>query len=205
MLKILADQLPPGAQLLNLDPGMVKVLNYGHERGFSVQYDDGAGRSTLMVTMADRLPPAPSSGAVPFCTGPSPSDQGPRRPGYEQPACAVVHLANGDTLRTWTSATDMVGLYDDAVQLIRPSGEYVQISAANATLDQHRPGDTGPAITVTRDKPPLGTAGWAAVAESPQWQLRIPRSLADAGVAFAGTVSRFPCAVGLKPADCAID
>ncbi|MFE9423890.1 hypothetical protein ACFYNO_13115 [Kitasatospora sp. NPDC006697] len=204
MLKILNDQLPPGGKLFNLNTYAVKADNRGPSHYIELQYDDGQGASTVMVTLSQSLTNMPSG--FDTCTGwTGGGDEGPRKPGYLKPSCTLTQLPDGDKLLAYVTGTDVVGLYDIGVKLIRPNGTYLQIVAANATLDQYHAGQSGVPITVTREQPPLGVAGWSTVAESPLWQDKIPQSLADAGVEFAKTVTRQPCPEGSKPGDCTID
>ncbi|MFI9269582.1 hypothetical protein ACIGXM_02465 [Kitasatospora sp. NPDC052896] len=202
LLGIFHDQLPPGAQLAKLDPYAVKFRNSATSRYIELQYDDGAGASTVMVELS-KFAPGYTPPAI-DCTGwHGGTDEGPRKPDYDKPACQAAQLPDGSRMVGYITATDVVGLYDDAVKLVRPDGTYLSITAANATLDQYT-GQHGPAITVTRDKPPLGLAGWEAIAQSPQWQFRVPQSVLDAGAAFATGVSHLPCPQGSKPGDCDI-
>ncbi|PBC70568.1 hypothetical protein BX265_5112 [Streptomyces sp. TLI_235] len=200
MLKILSDLLPPGAHLGNLDPFAVKFRTGADARYIELQYNDGHGASTVMVEVSRGGRPSP----VTCENWGGGSDEGTRKPGYEKPVCLFEQLPDGGTLRSFVTGTDVAGLYDEMVHLVRPDGVTVSVTAANATLDQYT-GQGGLPITVTRDRPPLGLAGWKDVARSPKWQFKVPQSVADAGVAFARTVSRFPCPKDAKKADCVID
>ncbi|WP_030268318.1 hypothetical protein [Streptomyces sp. NRRL B-24484] len=200
MTKILSDLLPPGARLGNLNPFGVKFNTKPDERYVELEYDDGHGASTVMLTVSRGRAPSP----VTCENWHGGSDEGTRKPGYEKPLCKTEDLPDGGRVRMFVTGTDMVGLYDEMVELTRPDGVTVQVVAANATLDQYT-GQKGVPITVTRDRPPLGLDGWKALVQSPRWQLRVPQSVVDAGRAFAKTVSRFPCPDDVKPADCRID
>ncbi|GAA2741706.1 hypothetical protein [Kitasatospora cinereorecta] len=202
MLKIFADQLPPGARLTNLDPFAVNYNNRGGEHYIEVQYDDGFGLSTVMVEFSHG---SPGTAGTMSCEGwPGGSDEGPRKPGNEKPMCRTTTLPDGSLMMSYITGTDVVGLYDQVVKLRRADGDYVSVTAANATLDQES-GKGGIPITVTRDRPPLGLSAWEAVVRSPQWQARIPERTAVEAVAYAKSVKRFPCPQGTKPADCVID
>ncbi|GAA4844541.1 hypothetical protein [Kitasatospora terrestris] len=202
MLKIFADQLPPGGRLLNLDPFAVKFNNVGMSHYIELQYDDGAGPATVMVTLGRsvRIP----GGGFSCATWTGSSDEGPRRAGSEKPMCRETTLPDGAVMTSYITGTDVVGLYDQGVKVERSNGDFVQIVAANATLDQYA-GQSGPPITVTRDRPPLGLSGWEAIARSALWQQQVPLSTAVAGVEFAKSVGRFPCPEDVKAADCVID
>ncbi|GAA1990267.1 hypothetical protein [Kitasatospora viridis] len=192
-LKILSDLLPPGAKLADLDPVMTRSGDHYSE--LQVEYDDGAGASTVSLTMQ----PTPTSGmigAVTDCTNFSATDEGPRKPGYEPAACRLTQLPDGSKVLSITHGVDAVGYYDNSVRLTRPNGDYVQIQVGNGTLGPLQPTHPGSNITVTRDKPPLDAAALAAIAENSVWQFKIPQSLADSGAAFARTVSEFPCPTG---------
>ncbi|WP_329582816.1 hypothetical protein OG500_22360 [Kitasatospora sp. NBC_01250] len=208
MLKILHDQLPPGGQLAKLNTFAVKFNTGPQRRYVELQYNDGAGPSTVMLDVSDAPPPTmPGKPGAPVpltCANwMGGTDEGhDRKPGYEHPTCQERQLPDGTKVFSYITGTDGYGLYDEAVKVSRPDGTQVSITAANATLDQVA---AGPGITVTRDKPPVGLPGWEAIALSPQWQMKIPQSLADAGVAYARTVTRLPCPQGSKPADCVID
>ncbi|MFG2821382.1 hypothetical protein ACGFX4_18385 [Kitasatospora sp. NPDC048365] len=203
MLKIFADQLPPGGRLLNLDPFAVKFNNVGMSRHYiELQYDDGAGPATVMVTLGRSV--RMSSGGFSCATWTGSSDEGPRRAGSEKPMCRETTLPDGAVMTSYITGTDAVGLYDQGVKVERSNGDFVQIVAANATLDQYT-GQSGQPITVTRDRPPLGLSGWEAIARSALWQQQVPLSTAVAGVEFAKSVGRFPCPDDAKAADCVID
>ncbi|GAB2710285.1 hypothetical protein [Kitasatospora kifunensis] len=205
MLKILNDQLPPGAQLGKLDTYAVKFNDNAHTRYVELQYNDGAGASTVMVTVSNAPIPTGIRAPMTDCTNwKGGVDEGGRKPGYEHPSCQVRQLPDGTKVLGYITGTDGYGLYDESVKVFRPDGTEVSITAANATLDQYT-GTPGPNLTVTRDKPPVGLPGWEAIAQSPQWQMKVPQSVVDAGVAFAKTVSRLPCPQDTKPGDCDID
>ncbi|MFD9128677.1 hypothetical protein [Kitasatospora sp. NPDC059571] len=217
MLKILSDELPPGGHLADLDPFAVKFNTAPTSRYIELQYDDGRGPSTVMLTLTHRAdPPAsgrpdasgravvPPASAFTCATWRGGSDEGPRRPGSEKPVCEESVLPDGSLMRSYITGVDVVGLYDVAVELTRPNGDRISVFAANGTLDRG-PGKTGHGITITRDRPPLGLAGWQSVLKSPRWQWKVPQSVVDAGAAFAGQVSRFPCPKDVKRTDCVID
>ncbi|MCU7826626.1 hypothetical protein [Kitasatospora sp. DSM 101779] len=200
MTEILADLLPPGARLGNLNPHGVKFNTKPDERYIELEYDDGHGPSTVMLTVSKGRPPSP----VTCENWQGGSDEGTRKPGYEKPLCETEQLPDGGRLRMFVTGTDVVGLYDEMVDLTRPDGTTVQVVAANGTLDQYT-GRKGLPITVTRERPPLGLDGWKALVQSPRWQLKVPQSVVDSGRAFARTVTRFPCPDDARPADCKID
>lgn len=204
MLKILHDQLPPGGQLAELDTYAVKFRGNANTRYVQLQYNDGAGASTVMLSVTNAPVPtgirAPKTDCVDWKGG---TDEGrDRKPGYEKPSCLATVRPDGTRVFEYITGTDGFGLYDEAVDVDRPDGTQVSITAANATLDQVA---AGPGITVTRDKPPVGLPGWEAIALSPQWQMKVPQSVVDAGAAFAKTVGRLPCPSDVKAADCVID
>ncbi len=188
MLRILADELPPGAKFGNLDTFYTKDGGSGTDRELNVQYDDGHGASTVMVTVR-RGGASTLTDCANWSGG---GDEGRRPAGAEPVSCDARTLADGSRLFSYVTGADLYGRYDDGVVLTRPDGVMVQIVAANATLNAN---GRKPPITVTRPRPPLGGQGWAAVVRSPRWQLMIPRSLADAGKALAEGVSRMPCPV----------
>ncbi|GAA5020763.1 hypothetical protein GCM10025734_75270 [Kitasatospora paranensis] len=210
MLRILADTLPPGGHLANLAPTPVKYNSGPSDRYVELEYDDGDGASTLMLSYVHRAPssassPSGSAGTGSGCKGwPGDSDRGPRRPGYAQPTCRESLLPDGSRVLTSISGTDPAGLYDLSVAVTRPDGDTVKVVTANATLNQAS-GKPGPAVTVTRDRPPLGPDGWLTVLSDPRWQWRVPQSTLDAGLALARQVSRFPCPKDLTASDCAVD
>lgn len=53
MLKILHDQLPPGGQLAKLNTFAVKFNTGPQRRYVELQYNDGAGPSTVMLDVSD--------------------------------------------------------------------------------------------------------------------------------------------------------
>ncbi|MEW1910173.1 hypothetical protein AB0442_17230 [Kitasatospora sp. NPDC085895] len=200
MTEILSDLLPPGARLGNLNAFGVKYNTKPNQRYIELEYDDGHGPSTVMLTVSQGGPPSP----VTCETWQGGSDEGTRKSGYEAPLCRTEQLPDGGRLRMFVTGTDVAGLYDEMMDLTRPDGTTVQVVAANGTLDQYT-GQKGVPITVTRERPPLGLDGWKALVQSPRWQLKVPQSVVDSGRAFAESVTRFPCPDGAKKGDCTID
>ncbi|WP_371496368.1 hypothetical protein OG871_10915 [Kitasatospora sp. NBC_00374] len=197
MLKILSDELPPGARFGNLDAYYMKASSPGaHE--LTLEYDDGHGPVTLGVT----LRPAVRADQHPLtcATWGGGSDEGPRPAGAEPVSCAQRVLADGSSIFSYVTGADFAGLYDEGVQITRPDGWVLQIVAANGTLNAWSAAEH---ITVTRPRPPVGIAGWERVAQSPGWQTKVPQSTADAGVLLARGVSRLECPVADK-AQCEI-
>ncbi|MGF1429637.1 hypothetical protein [Kitasatospora sp. LaBMicrA B282] len=195
MVKTLADQLPPGAKFSAVNPFGIVFNTNATSRYAEFRYDDGAGASTVMLSMSVAANPQQMRNCADWHGG---SDEGPRRPGYEQPSCQVTPLPDGSTMLSLVTGTDGYGLYDEEVTLFRADGLTLQITAANAVLSDS--GTSVPPVTVTRDRPPVGLPGWQAIAQSPQWQFKVPQSVLDAGAAFAKDIPRLPCPSGYDPA-----
>ncbi|MER5639515.1 hypothetical protein ABT095_21465 [Kitasatospora sp. NPDC002227] len=207
MLKILHDQLPPGAKLSRLDPYAMKRSTYPDMLPVVVDYDDGNGPSMLEVTIypVGQSTPVPKVDCAAF-PGEEGQDRGPRQPGYEKSSCQVTKYPDGGWLETAVPGTDSNGQYAEFVRLYRPADRLViGVTASNAILETDAVPPAGGTYRLTRAKPPLGLEGWTALLKSPQWQLKVDKSVLDAGEAFAATVSRTACPENVKPAECKID
>jgi hypothetical protein len=181
MVKLLADQLPPGGRFVKYQDTSSDVGPFP-ETGTFLSYDDGHGVSHLELTFRKESHPFPSLGFGCAVAGGRPSG-----PPAGPVSCHDGYLADG----SWemVQATDAIvpGLYGYQVVLWRPTGYLLVFSEYSGTTNAY-----GHKDTTTRATPPVPLERWQAIAELPQWQPKVPQSLVDAGHRLTAPVPHAP-------------
>ncbi|MER5638899.1 hypothetical protein ABT095_18285 [Kitasatospora sp. NPDC002227] len=190
MVKLLTDQLPPGGRFVKYQDTSSTTGPFP-EVGTFLSYDDGHGVSEIQLVFRKKSEPFPSAGRTPGIQDGMPGcDLQPRRPSGPPPgpiSCHAGYLADG----SWAvvTATDAVvpGLYGYRVTLWQPTGYLLVLSEYSGTINAY-----GHKEATTRQEPPVPLDRWQAIADSPEWQPKVPRSVADAGARLVAPVPHAP-------------
>ncbi|MFE2346285.1 hypothetical protein [Kitasatospora cineracea] len=190
MVKLLSDRLPAGGTFVKYQQPYTDH-DPAEELGAFLRYDDGHGTATFQLTLRKETRPFPAGRRTPGARDTSlRCDSGPQRPSGPPPgplSCRTRFLADG----SWemVSATDAAvpGLYGYQVAIWRPDGDVLVLSEFAGTINAY-----GHKEAATRAEPPVPLAQWQDIAESPDWQFHVPRTLVDEGARLASGIPRAP-------------
>ncbi|MFJ5879989.1 hypothetical protein [Kitasatospora cineracea] len=191
MVKLLSDRLPAGGSFVKYqqpyaDHPLSEAL------GAYLRYDDGRGTATFGLAMYRGVHPFPGGGRTPGIQDtPFNCDSIPLRPSGPPPgpiSCRTRFLADGSWEMVSVTDGGEPSLYHYEVNIWRPdSGDILVFAEYAGTIDSSKREGT-----VTRAEPPVPLAQWQAIAESPDWQFRVPRTLVDEGARLASGIPHAP-------------
>ncbi|MEV7215580.1 hypothetical protein AB0O31_21090 [Kitasatospora cineracea] len=191
MVKLLSDRLPAGGSFVKYqqpyaDHPLSEAL------GAYLRYDDGRGTATFELAMYRGVHPFPGGDRAPGVQDtPFNCDSIPLRPSGPPPgpiSCRTRFLADGSWEMVSVTDGGEPSLYRYEVTIWRPdSGDILRFAEYAGTIDASKHEGT-----VTRAEPPVPLAQWQAIAESPDWQFRVPRTLVDEGARLASGIPHAP-------------